>query len=447
MKAAAVTLILAAGIILQPLAEGMSFPHRRAEITLQGFINYPYISHHGGTAYLQITLTTSDFRPVQRRPMNISIVLDRSGSMGDERKMEHAKSALYALINQLERDDIFSLVIYDEEVDVIRSARKVGNSKSEIRRLVERVYPRGSTNLGGGLLEGLRQVERNASREYANRVILLSDGLANRGITDSYELNRIARRHRSRSISVTTMGVGLDYNENLMVGLSESGGGNYYFIESSYGLAEMLQREFNTLSSVLAQNSFIELAFGRGVRVSDVIGCEYRNDRGKYVIPVGDLYVNDRREFTVELNIPEGSGSFVAAQGVLRLESADAKIGRVEPFAVKIHYTRDAALIERNRDREAQAKADIAVSTRNVERALKAVDEGKVEEAAAMMSDGFQSLSASPVATEQSAVGAAVRGQMEKLRSYSDTLQQNKDDSRRAKKAIQFENYKTQKNR
>jgi Ca-activated chloride channel family protein len=278
-----------------------------------------------------------------------------------------------------------------------------------------------------------------------NRVILLSDGLANRGITDPHELNRIARQYRSRSISITTMGVGLDYNENLMVGLSESGGGNYYFIESSYGLASMLQKEFNTIASVLAQNASIELTLGRGVRVLDIIGCEYGDEGGRYIIQVGDLYAQDRREFTVQLQIPEGSGSVVVARGALRFRRGDVPIRRVEPFAVTVHYTRDAAIIEKNLDRDVQARADIAASTRKVEQALGAVDEGNFKEAEYVMSGADAALSASPVAREQSAAGAAVREQIEKLRSYADTLQQNKDDVRRAKKAVQFDNYRTQK--
>jgi len=132
-------------------------------------------------------------------------------------------------------------------------------------RLINRVSPRGSTNLGGGMIEGYRQVERFASKEFTNRVILLSDGLANQGITDPRQLNSIARRNRIHSISLTTMGVGLDYNENLMVGLAEYGGGSYYFIEHPRSIAHILNKEFNSLSSILA--SFVlGVALGNLVR-------------------------------------------------------------------------------------------------------------------------------------------------------------------------------------
>ena len=95
---------------------------------------------------------------------------------------------------------------------IARGQRPTESLRSEWKRLVSDISPRNSTNLGGGMIEGFRQVERHRSREYVNRVILLSDGLANQGVTDPRELNRIARNHRDETISLTTMGVGLDYN-------------------------------------------------------------------------------------------------------------------------------------------------------------------------------------------------------------------------------------------
>ena len=434
-------------VILDPTVSAMSFPSGDPAITLDGRVNYPFISHRGGTAYLTISLTTADRRIVNRPPMNIAVVLDRSGSMADEGKMENAKSALRALIHQLRSEDIFSIVIYDDVVDVLREARRVGNRKDDIRQLVESVYPRGGTNLGGGMMEGLRQAECNVSREYVNRVILLSDGLANRGITDAGELGAIVRRYRAQSISLTTMGVGLAYNENLMIGLSESGGGNYYFIESAHGLASIMQKEFQTLSSVLAQNASIELSLGRGVHVGDVIGAEFRTTGDKVIIPVGDLYANERRELTVALQIPEGTGSLVAARGSLRFDRSEERVGRVTPFSVTVQYTTDAAVIEKHRDWDTQAKADIAVSTRTVERALKALDEGREDDAAKELSAARAALQASP-AVSQAGAGAAseMRAQESRLESY-DSLLKDKNNAARAKKAIQFDNYRNQKKR
>jgi len=373
----------------------MSPPPGDGEIRLEGKVNYPYVSNAGGRVFLHITLTTRGFQVSGRRATNLCVVLDRSGSMAGEGKITYAKKALHALIDQLTSNDILSIVIYDDVVDILSEAKHVRN-KSALKRLIERIEPRGSTNLGGGMIEGFRQVERHFDSEYVNRVVLLSDGLANQGITDPVELNRIARRYRSRSISLTTMGVGLEYNENLMMGLAESGGGNYYFIESPYSLASIVQKEFNALSCVVMQNASIELTLGRGVRVVDVIGCEHSPANGTYVIPVGDVYANDRREFCVELEIPEGVGSMVVATGTLSYERSNERVRHRPAFSARVHYTDDISLIEKHRDWETQASVDVALSTRQVDRAMQALDEGRRDVAAREIAAAKQLLMASP---------------------------------------------------
>lgn len=217
-------------LLFNDTGEALSFPPGGV-ITLDGTLNSGCVPHNGGTVYLQIALDARNFpmTAVCRRPMNIAVVLDRSGSMADARKIDYAKKAINSLIDGLSSEDYLSIVIYDDRIDVLLPAQRVIN-KECIKRLVREIYPRGSTNLGGGMAEGFQQIERNFREDYVNRVILLSDGLANTGITDPRELGRIAGRYRDKSISLTTMGVGLDYNENLMLGLAEHGGGNYYFL-------------------------------------------------------------------------------------------------------------------------------------------------------------------------------------------------------------------------
>ncbi len=445
MKWYAVVLVCALGMVLRQSTQGMSMLSHQPSVAVEGKVNCPYVSTHGGTAYLQVSVTTSGGARLERLPLNLSVVLDRSGSMGEESKIQNAKAALYALVDQLQRNDILSIVIYDDVVEVPRSAARVGD-KREIRRLIDEIQPRGFTNLGGGMIEGFHQVERNLGREYVNRVILLSDGLANRGIIDPHELNRIARTYRGKSISITTMGVGLDYNENLMVHLADNGGGNYYFIESAHHLASVLRREFDMLSGVVAQNASLELTAGQGVRIVDVVGCEVSREGGHAVIPVGDLYAHDRREFTVELEIPAGKGMLTVMQGTLRFESEEERqICRT--FSANVHYTADLAEVDKNRDHEAQARADVAISTRNVDQALEALDKGNKDEAAQRLTQARQALASSPAAAAGGFAGESIRAQESKLSSYESLLDSASSDARKVKKEIQYRKYQTQKNK
>ncbi len=416
-------------------------------IVLTGRLNTPVMAMHGGVAYLQLSVTTPEAIVHDRRPLNLSIVLDRSGSMGDEMKIDYARRAIDKLIDQLDREDLLSIVIYDDVVQILRESQRVGTDKYAIKRMVDRVEPRGSTNLGGGMVQGLREVERNLRSEYVNRVILLSDGLANQGITDPNELDRIARRYRAKCISLTTMGVGLDYNENLMVGLAENGGGNYYFIENPNSMASILNKEFRMISSLVVQNASIELTLGENVVVRDVVGCDYRPQSGRYSIPIGDLYSNDHRDYTVELAIPAGSGTLTVAKGALRYESDHRVIEDATGFTCAVRYTRDLAQVEKERDIDAQAKADIAVSTRTVDKAMQALDAGKPEEAAQFLHAAQGAISASPAMSAAGAGGAALRDQAAKLGSFEQMLKDSTGDTRKAKKSIQYENYRTQKSK
>lgn len=424
----------------------MQFPPEPAQFRLDGRLNCPVIATNGGTAYLQLTITAP---PVlsrhPRKPMNLSVVIDRSGSMGDQRKMDYAKKAFASLISQLQPEDILSLVVYDDEVTLLRSASPLGKKKTQVQRILDEVQPRGSTNLGGGLEKGLQEAERFAGRGYINRVVLLSDGLANVGVTDPAQLNLMVRKYRSRSIAVTAMGVGLDYNENLMMALAESGGGNYYFIEHPNLLASIVRDEFAIVASVLAQNAAVHLSLGDGVTVTDILGCEFQRTNGTLVIPVGDLAADETREYTVQLMLPPGSGRRQIASGTLRYERPGMN-GSYPSFTALVTYSADVAEVERNRDLQTQAQVDIARSAVKVEEAMKAMDSGDRAMAEQQLNEAKVLMSSSPAATAGSAGAASVQDQLGRIESYERTAKEETD-TRRAKKSIQYDNYKVRKKR
>lgn len=404
-------------------------------------VNTPVISVHGGRVFVQVTVTTPRIHVPKRAPMALTVVLDRSGSMGEERKMDFAKQALHKLIDQMQRNDLFSLVIYDDVVEVVQLPARVTN-KRRLHSLVDEIHPRGATNLGGGLQQGLDLAIRNARREITSRVILLSDGLANRGVTDPSRLNGIVRRFRKRSISVTAMGVGLDYNENLMVGLAEHGGGNYYFIESPSTLASIMHHELQAASSIACRNAVLEFTLGRGIEVRDVIGYSWERTGKGGTISLGDLYQEEEREITLELHAPAGNDRTEVFSGNVAFESADVERQR-EAATASVAYTNDVKVIENRRDLDVQGKADVAVSTRTVEQALDALDDGREEEAVAKLEEARGVLAASPAA---SGAGAEeIQQQLGRLDAFKDSVLTS--DTRRAKKSIQYENYLLQKSK
>ncbi|HYQ86371.1 MAG TPA: VWA domain-containing protein [Bacteroidota bacterium] len=430
-------------ITMQALG-AMSLPRPAVEIRLEGRLNTSCVPHNGGTVYLNIQLTTgagADYSGTRRR-MNLAVVLDRSGSMADDRKLDYAKRAILSLVDHLSPNDYLSIIVYDDQIETVFPMQPV-RDRNQIKRLLKEIYPRGATNLGGGMMEGFREIDRDFRRDCVNRVILLSDGLANRGITDLRELDDIARGYRNKSISLSTIGVGLDYNENLMLGLADYGGGNYYYVESPHQLASIFEHELSGMSSLLAQNARIEVTPGRGVTVSDAIGCLRNQEGDKWIISIGDLYAHDKRDFTLELQIPEGAGTMVAASGVLKYESERSAVRDCPGFSVDIHYTDDAAELLKSKDWDTQAKVDIGLSSRKVERAMESLDAGNREDAARQLNEATAGLASSPAVTKSVNAAALIQSQIKQLQSYSDSVKDKSTDVRRVKKSVQYENYKS----
>ncbi len=407
-------------------------------------LNTPLITTQGGTVTLHFTVTTPRDRDHQRRPMNLAVVIDRSGSMAEENKMEYAKSALAMLVRQLEPEDILSIVMYDDVVEVLRPAGRVRN-REQVLALLEQIYPRGSTNLGAGMAEGFRQASRERRAGTVNRVVLISDGLANTGMTDPRALGRIARRHRGESISLTSMGVGLSYNENLMMNLAESGGGNYYFIEHPEQLASIFRGEFQMLSRLYAHNSVIELKLHPSARMRDIIGSSYENKGRTITIPLGDLYYGEDRELSLSVDVDGGSGSVMLASGALAIPAEGKRSSQSLSFTSSLSYTKDRQDVERSRDLEIQAKADILQSTKVVEEALQMFDAGDRDGAQRRLEEAKSALAASPAATQGSgAMKEAIDDQLGRLGSYENEVKDEKGDASRTKKAIQYDNYRAQ---
>lgn len=448
MKSSYFYALLAAYAFLMANAFALTISPRRpsvGEVTLHGSLNTTCLATRGGTAYLQLDIRTAGFPESDRayRPKNIAVVLDRSGSMEHERKLEYAKEAVLRLVDELGSADYLSIIVYDDRVETLLPRGRVSD-KERIRRLVRGIRPGGATNLGGGMTAGFREIEEFASPTTVNRVILLSDGRANKGVTNLIELERIARFYRGRSVSLSAMGVGLDFNEDLMMGLAGAGGGNYYFIENPRTLAAIFESELGGIRNVALQNATVRLSPGRGVRVRDVIGYEFEEDGADVLIPVGDLAANDRREFIVELAVPAGHGSLRVASGTLSYAGCDDVL---PAFSADARYSDDVAELRRGTNWEVQAKADLALSTREVDRAMRSLDAGRSEEAGAILSAARAAVTSSPAAANAPAMAPAVEAQERTLLKFESAVRDSSADANRVKKSVQFENYQTRKRR
>jgi Ca-activated chloride channel homolog len=239
-----------------------------------------------------------------RAPLNLALVLDRSGSMSAGKKMPFAREAASFAVTQLLPTDRVSITVFDDVVETVVPGG-LAVDKPELIRRIAQIKPRRSTNLHGGWAEGGRQAEAGLVSGGVNRVLLLSDGLANVGVVDPNTIAAEARGLAARGVGTTTLGVGDDYNEDLLEAMARAGDGHYYYIESPVQLVDIFQSELKGLMDTVGQKVSLGLEPMPGAAVTDVLNELERAPTGRLMLP--SLVVGMPALVVVRLKLPPSS--------------------------------------------------------------------------------------------------------------------------------------------
>src|SRR5262249_15632597 len=183
---------------------------------------------------------------VGREPLNLAVVFDRSASMNVDSKIGFVRKAGHILADNLTPQDHVALIAYNHEVQVLVAMHAVVN-REYLHHRIDELVATGDTNISGGLLEGCAQVEKRLREPGQHHVILLTDGLANRGITDVRALVSLVERARQRGMGVTTVGVGADFNETLLTQMAHAGGGHYAYAANADQIPTAIEQELGSL--------------------------------------------------------------------------------------------------------------------------------------------------------------------------------------------------------
>jgi Mg-chelatase subunit ChlD len=240
-------------------------------------------------AVLQIGFTTADLNErTDLRPLNLALVIDRSGSMADDNKMSRVKESLHTMLGKLRPDDIVSVVAFDSEAQVLYPAARIGDGYA-LRRAIDCIQPDGSTNLHAGLMLGYAEARKNFRRDATNRVILLTDGIANVGVTDPARIAADSSECSGSGIDLSTIGVGLDLNNDLLRTLAKSGHGLYHFISDYQDINKVFVEEVQSLVSSVAKRVEVKIEYDPRLQLEHVYGYNPRFERGAITIPLDNM--------------------------------------------------------------------------------------------------------------------------------------------------------------
>jgi Ca-activated chloride channel family protein len=237
---------------------------------------------------------------VKRPPLNLGLVIDRSGSMGGA-KISFARKAARFAVEQLLPTDRVSITVFDDKVQTL-VASTLAAQKSPIQAAIDTIQPGGSTALHEGWRQGGMQVSEHKQADTLNRLIILSDGQANVGETNPDTIATDVHKLAKFGVTTSTMGVGDDYNEDLMEAMAKSGDGNYYYIESPDQLQAFFQTELQGLMATLGARVSLGFQEQNEVRVEDVLNDFDKTDTQRYKLP--NLVAGCPVEVVVRLKVP-----------------------------------------------------------------------------------------------------------------------------------------------
>lgn len=362
-----------------------NFDNKSAALNWSATLDNPYYLPDVGkkTVYLYIDLTGGAGSNIEKRPpLNLSLVLDKSGSMKGE-KLSNAKKAMDYVVDQLDENDYLSLVQYGSDVQVLHPSKEV-TSKSLLHNKIQAINESGSTNLCGGLQEGYAQAKTTSKTGFVNRVLLLSDGLVNVGITNPDQIVQIAKNtFRDKGIATSTFGVGADYNENLMTDIADNAGANYYFIGNPNEIAGIFSKELKGLLSVVAQNTMLKVKIpAQNFKVTKVYGYPHTLFGDEVLVNLNDVFAKEEKSLLIELEMTSPVRNDVFFDCELKYADAGAQ-GRIntETKQIRLEVIQNKDKYERSFDEKVQESIVLFRSTEMFDQALEEADNGNYDKA------------------------------------------------------------------
>lgn len=379
-----------------------------------------------------VRITLAEIQTNRQRPtLNLGLVIDRSGSMGGD-KIRYARQAAIYAVQQLSERDRISVTIYDDQVEVIIPSQ-LAIQKQDIINRINSINPRNMTALYDGWLEGATQVSKYLQPEHLNRVILLSDGLANVGETNPDVIGNTVNGLSKRGVSTTTMGIGDDFNEDLMQGIALSGDGNYYYIQNPDQLPSIFNAELQGIMATIGQKVSLGINTFSPVELVDVFNDLEKTEYGRYKLP--NLIAGNEIDVVLRLKIPPMKESTPLVKFRLAYDDNETQSRKVSHHQLQLPVVNSAELNSYPFNEEVKAKVAQLMASRAKEEAVRNLDRGDLLGTRKRLQVAKEEMMASGVAFD------VIAPQMAEMDDLLEDLE--KGESKTMRKKAQYQTWQT----
>jgi Ca-activated chloride channel family protein len=327
-----------------------------------------------------------------RQPLHLAVVVDSSGSMGQD--MDNAKRAAASMVQRLGPQDSFSLVGFSDEARVVIPSQSVWDRDLMVAT-IQTLSSGGNTNLHAGLAMGVQQLQVTPSGN--RRLVLLSDGMVNRGVTDQQLIARAASNAMEAGITTSALGLGVNFDGDLLHDISDAGGGSYLYAGRSQNLVDSFDAELDRAFAVAAKAARVEVSLDPRIQVLEVYGYEEWDGKATddgFEAFLGDLCADEIRKVVLRARVPADQEELLSLAQV-RVRWQDPTTGelRTDLHDVTLQVTDEAERVRGSKVPWATMHASTAEVGRHMQWANEAWSRGDRDEAQEILRRGEQRLS------------------------------------------------------
>ncbi len=335
-------------------------------------------------ALLEIGLKVkSDVARKTSDPLNVCFVVDKSGSMMGEDRIEELKRSLIQFVQQLDETDIVSVVVFDSQSKVAVPAEKVGDKKKVVD-IIYAIQAGGGTVIYDGLDLGFSEVKKNAGKGNVDRLILLTDGYGSRA---PLEVISMAKSHIKSGIELSTVGVGTGYNQELLSQLASAGGGMMHLAGTGGNIRAAFTHELQSILYPMAEDATLEVRYNDQIVYRQLFGySQEKVTSGKMTCEIPHLFPGLNKMALIKFDLIHPTKEIVKEKVVVSLVYTDPQTKKEVRMEKKIHpeWTDATGELDMTIDKEHKKVLAVAIANQSLKvmaEAFEAGDRDKAEKA------------------------------------------------------------------